>query len=161
LPPPPRPAPPDDDQAVAAGLVADLGYHALAADVAGAALRTQTGLVTFAEFRAALQDPSQDELELAADLAKALPGGHQASIAATLQRSIRRLYPEGSAVLRLASVLAAAPLPLSLIAAVLQEADDLDEPAARRQATRGVAQAETASLASPTRLSADPGAAGG
>src|SRR4029450_4618514 len=152
LPPPPRPAPPDDDQAVAAGLVADLGYHALADDVAGAALRTQTGLVTVAEFRAALQDPSQDELELAADLAKALPGGHQASIAATLQRSIRRLDPAGSDVLRLAAVGAAAPRPRAVIAAVRQEADGLDERAPRRQATRGVRQAETFSLASPTGL---------
>jgi hypothetical protein len=155
-----RPAASDQDQADAAGLVADLGYHALAVDVAGAALRTQAGLVSIAEFRAALQDPSQDELELAADLAKALPGGHQASIAATLQRSIRHLDPDGSDVLRLASVLAAAPLPLSLLAAVLQAADDLDAQAARSQATRGVAQAEAASLASPTRLGADPDAAG-
>jgi tetratricopeptide (TPR) repeat protein len=154
-----RPTTSDQDQADAAWLVADLGYHALAVDVAGAALRTQTGLVSIVEFRAALQDPSQDELELAADLAKALPGGHQASIAATLQRSIRRLGQEGSDVLRLASVLAAAPLPLSLLAAVLQEAAGLDERAARRQASRGVAQAEGASLASPTRLGADLDAA--
>ena len=155
-----RPAASDQDQADAAGLVADLGYHALAVDVAGAALHTQTGLVSVGEFRAALQDPSQDELELAGDLAKALHGGHQASIAATLERSIRRLDPAGSDVLRLASVLAAAPLPLSLIAAVLQEADGLDEQAARRQGSRGVAQAEGASLASPTRLGADPDAGG-
>jgi tetratricopeptide (TPR) repeat protein len=140
--------------------VADLGYHALAIDVAGAALRTQTGLVSVGEFRAALQDPSQDELELAADLAKALPGGHQASIAATLQRSTGRLDPDGSDVLRLAAVVAAAPLPLTLIAAVLQHADDLDEQAARRQTSRGVAQAETLSLASPTRLGTDPDADG-
>jgi TIR domain-containing protein/tetratricopeptide repeat protein len=155
-----RPARTDQDQAAAAGLVADLGYHALAVDVAGAALRTQRGLISFAEFRAALQDPSQDELELAADLAPALPGGHQASIAATLGRSIRHLDTPGSDVLRLASVLAAAPLPLALLAAVLQQVDGLDEQAARRQATRGVAQAETSSLASPTRLGADPDAAG-
>jgi tetratricopeptide (TPR) repeat protein len=155
-----RPASTDQDQAEAAGLVADLGYHALAVDVAGAALRTQIGLVSIGEFRAALQDPSQDELELAADLAKALPGGHQASIAATLQRSIRRLDPAGSDLLRLASVLAAAPLPLTLLAAVLQQVDGLEEQAARRHASRGVAQAETASLASPTRLGADPDAAG-
>jgi hypothetical protein len=37
------------DYAEAAALVADLGYHALAIDVAGAALRTQIGLVSFAE----------------------------------------------------------------------------------------------------------------
>jgi tetratricopeptide (TPR) repeat protein len=155
-----RPARSDQERTDAAALVADLGYHALAVDVAGAALRTQIGLGSFAEFRAALQDASQDELELAAELARALPGGHQASIAATLQRSIRRLEPAGSDVLRLAAVVAAAPLPLTLIAAVLQHADGLDEQAARRQAARGVAQAEALSLATPTGLGADPDAAG-
>jgi TIR domain/Tetratricopeptide repeat len=155
-----RPARSDQERADAAALVAELGYHALAIDVAGTALRTQTGLGSFAEFRAALQDPSQDELELAADLAKALPGSHEASIAATLHRSIRGLDPAGSDVLRLAALVAAAPLPLAFIAAVLQHADGLDKQAARRQATRGISQAETFSLASPTRLGADPDATG-
>jgi hypothetical protein len=132
--------------------VAELGYHALAVDAAGAALRTQAGLASFAEFRRALQDPSQDELELAGELAKALPGGHEASIAATLQRSIRRLDVSGSDVLRLAALMAAAPLALSLLAAILEHADGLDKQAARHQATRGVGQAETLSLASPTGL---------
>jgi tetratricopeptide (TPR) repeat protein len=154
-----RPGRSDQERTDAAALVADLGYHALAVDVAGAALRAQIGLGSFAEFRAALQDLSQDELELAAELARALPGGHQASIAATLQRSIRHLDPAGSDVLRLAAVVAAAPLPLTLIAAVLQHADGLDEQAARRQAARGVAQAEALSLATPTGLGADPDAA--
>jgi tetratricopeptide (TPR) repeat protein len=155
-----RPARNDQERADAAALVDELGHHALAVDVAGAALRTQVGLISFAEFGAAVQDPSHDELELAAELTKALPGGHEASIAATLQRSIRRLGPEGSDVLRLAAVAAAAPLPLALIAAVLKEVNRLDELAARRQATRGVAQAETLSLATQTGLSADPDAAG-
>jgi tetratricopeptide (TPR) repeat protein len=153
-----RPARTDQEQIAAEQLVAELGYHALAIDVAGAALRTQTGLASFAEFRAALQDPSLDELELAGDLAHALPGGHGASIAATIQRSIRRLDAPGIDVLRLAALVAAAPLPLTLIAAVLQHADGLDPQAARRQATRGIAQAESFSLARPTSLGADPDA---
>jgi tetratricopeptide (TPR) repeat protein len=155
-----RPARSDQEQADATALVTDLGYHALAIDVAGAALRTQTGLASFAEFRAALQDPSEDELELAGDLAPALPGGHEASIAATLQRSLRRLDSAAGDMLRLAALVAAAPLPLSLVAAVLQQADGLDEQAARRQATRGIAQAERFSLARPTGLGVDPDATG-
>jgi Tetratricopeptide repeat/TIR domain len=151
-----RPARTKQERADAALLVAELGWHALAVDVAGAALRAQAGLGSFAQFRAALKETSRDELELAADLAGALPGGHQASIAATLRRSLRRIDPAGSDMLRLAAVLAAAPVPLTLIAAVLQDADELDEPTARRQATRGVAQAENLSLATQTRLSADP-----
>jgi hypothetical protein len=155
-----RPLRSDQEQADAAALVGELGHHALAVDVAGAALRIQIGLASFAEFRAALQDLSHDELELAAELAPALPGGHQASIAATLQRSIRRLDPPASDVLRLAAVVAAAPLALTLITAVLQHADGLDEQAARRQATRAIAQAQAFSLASPTGLGADPDDAG-
>jgi hypothetical protein len=151
-----RPARTEQERADAVLLVAELGWHALAVEVAGAALRAQAGLGSFAEFRAALQDPSRDQLELAADLAGALPGGHQASIAATLRRSLRRLDPAGSDVLRLAAVLAAAPLPLTLIATVLQQADGLNEEANRRQATRGVAQAENLSLASQTGLGSDP-----
>jgi Tetratricopeptide repeat/TIR domain len=152
-----RPARTEQERADAVRLVADLGWHALAVEVAGAALRAQAGLGSFAEFRAALQDPSHDELELAADLAGALPGGHRAGIAATLRRSLRRLDPAGSDVLRLSAVLAAAPLPLTLLAAVLQQADGLAEQAARQQATRGVAQAENLSLASQAGLGADPG----
>ena len=155
-----RPVRTDHEHTDAAQLLAELGYHALAVDVAGASLRSQSGLGSFADFRAALQDTRHDELELAGELAKALPGGHQASIAATLRRSISRLGPAGTDVLRLAAVLAAAPLPLALIAAVLQHADGLDQEAARRQSTRGAAQAETFSLASPTGLGADPDAAG-
>ena len=151
-----RPAYTEQERADAGLLVAEFGWHALAVEVAGAALHAQAGLGSFAEFRAALQETSRDELEVAADLAGALPGGHQTSIAATLRRSLSRLGPAGSDMLRLAAVLAAAPVPLTLIAAVLQQADGLDEPTARQQATRGVAQAENLSLATQTRLTVDP-----
>jgi hypothetical protein len=151
-----RPARTEQERTEAGLLVTELGCHALAVEIAGAALRAQVGLGSFAEFRAALRETSRDELELAAELAGALPGGHQASIAATLRRSLGRLGPAGSDMLRLAAVLAAAPLPLTLVAAVLQHADGLDEPAARQQAIRGVAQAENLSLATQTRLGADP-----
>lgn len=155
------------DRTAAEQLVADLGYHALAVDVAGAALRAQAGPGSFAKFRAALQKPSQDELELAGKLTGALPVGHQPSIAATLKRSITRLSSEGTDVLRLATVVATAPLPLTLIAAVFQKADNLEDPAARHKATSGVAHAKNLSLASPTGLSGgadtagEPGAEGG
>jgi tetratricopeptide (TPR) repeat protein len=58
-------------------------------------------------------------------------------------------------------MVAAAPLPLRLLANVLRQVDGLDEQAARRQAMRAVAQAETLSLASPIRLGAEPDASGG
>jgi len=156
-----RPVRDEQERAEAAGLVADLGWHALAVDVAGAALRAQAGLGGFAQFRAGLADPSRDELEVAGELSGALPGGHAPSIIATLRRSIRRLGREGSDLLRLAAGLAAAPLPLALVAAVLQRADGLEEQAAGERATRGVAEAERLSLATQTGLAADPDAAGG
>jgi hypothetical protein len=65
-----------DEKDAARGLVADLGGHALALDIAGAALATGAGLQSIADYRAALQDPASDELELAAELADALPTGH-------------------------------------------------------------------------------------
>jgi tetratricopeptide (TPR) repeat protein len=151
-----RPAPTEHERTEAGLLVADLGRHALAVEIAGAALRVQAGLMSFAQFRAALRDTSRDELELAAELAEALPGGHEASIAATLRRSLRSLGPAGSDVLRLAAVLATAPVPLRLIAAVLQQADGLDEQVARDHATSGIHQAEMLSLATQTGLGVDP-----
>jgi hypothetical protein len=77
------------EKQAAEGLVADLGGHALALDVAGAALAAERGVRTYQDYRAALDDPDADELELAAQLADELPGGHEASIATTLDAQHR------------------------------------------------------------------------
>jgi hypothetical protein len=52
----------------ARGLVEDLGRHALALDVAGAALHAEKGVRSYADYRTALANPDRDELELAVDL---------------------------------------------------------------------------------------------
>ena len=135
------------EETAARGIAEDLGLHPLAVDVAGAALAAQAGLVSFAEFRIRLADPTQDELELAADLADMLPSGHETSVATTLLRSVRGLPNEGQDFLRLASALAVAPIPPTLVAAAFLRADGLSEDEARRRASLAHAQVEKASLA--------------
>ena len=145
-----------EEEVAARQLIEDLGFHALALDVTGAALHASEGLQSFAEFRKDLASPTQDELELAAELKGVLPNGHEKSIASTLIRSIERLGPEGWDFLRLASVLAVTPIPASLISSVFSEVDGLDEAAGRRRAVLGLDQAENLSLAE--RVEDEPGA---
>ena len=140
------PVGPDDTEA-ARGLVRDLGGHALAIDVTGAALAAERGLRSFADYRTALADPSSDELELASRLAGELPTGHERSIVSTLLRSINALRDGGKDFLRIASQVAVEPIPAHLIVDVLQQADGLDGDAARKQATEALNEAHTLSLA--------------
>jgi len=146
----------EEEEDAARQLIKDLGYHALAIDVTGAALHKSEGLQSFAEFREELASPTRDELELAAELKGVLPNGHEKSIASTLIRSIERLGPEGWDFLRLASVLALAPIPASLISSVFSKVEGLDEAAGRRRAVLGLDQAENLSLAE--RVEDEPGA---
>lgn len=139
-----RRRPADAGEAEAACAIArDLGYHALAIDVAGGALKRKS----FAQFQRDLADPGSDALELAKDLVGQLPNGHEKSIAATLLRSIELLDAEGRDFLRLASGLAVAPIPFDLVAAAFAQCDALDEHAASERAERGMHQAEQQSLA--------------
>jgi Flp pilus assembly protein TadD len=131
----------------ARGLVEDLGRHALALDVAGAALRAEKGVRSYEDYRAALANPDEDELELAAGFVGQLPDGHRASIAITLVRSIRCLGDPGVDFLRLASQLAVDPIPANLVVEVFALIDSLDETAARRRAVTGMHEAGLASLA--------------
>jgi len=146
----------EEEECAACKLIEDLGRHALALDVTGAALHASEGLQSFAEFRKDLASPTQDELELAAELKGVLPNGHEKSIASTLIRSIERLGPEGWDFLRLASVLAVAPIPASLISSVFSKVDGPDEAEGRRRAVLGLDQAENLSLAE--RVEDEPGA---
>jgi hypothetical protein len=136
----------ETEEAEARALAADLGYHALALAVASAALR-RAGQKPFAEWRSRLANSTRDVLELAAELSDALPTGHQPSIASTLLRSIEDLGDEGKDLLRLASVLAAAPMPASLIERVFTGAEGLDEWEARDRADLARKQVDDTSLA--------------
>ncbi|HEY6693962.1 MAG TPA: tetratricopeptide repeat protein [Solirubrobacteraceae bacterium] len=141
-----RPEDPEEEQAARA-LAEDLGRHPQALDVTGAGLKADAGLRSFSGYRRMLASPAEDELELVAELADALPTGHERSVAATLARSIDRLDEPGRDLLRLASLFTARPIPRRFVADVFADADNLGgEPALRRTA-RAAHAAETHSLA--------------
>jgi TIR domain/Tetratricopeptide repeat/NB-ARC domain len=106
------------EESAARAAVEVLGAHALALDVAGAALVSYEGPTPFQDFVRELNLADQDALELAADLADALPNGHEKSIAKTLLGAIRGASEAARDVLRVASMLAAAPLPEQLLSFV-------------------------------------------
>ena len=121
-----------EDERAARELVEDLGAHALALDVTGAALRAERGVRSFAQYRAALANRSHDELAI---------------VTTTLGRSISWLDEPARDFLRLASRLAAEPILATLAVAVLGHAEGLDLNAARERAVAGMRQAAAGSLA--------------
>jgi len=142
-----RPPVGKDEEEQARGLAKDLGYHALALDVTSSALLSSVAAEPFNDFRAKLARPDKDALALAETLADALPNGHEKSIAQTMLRSIRELGAEGHDFLRLASVLAVAPIPASLVMAAFEEADKLTHEDAEWRASLAFKQVTSASLA--------------
>lgn len=136
-----------------AGLLAgDLGRHALALDVTASALVSYAEAEPYAKFRAELRSDAGDSLELAKELAEALPNGHEASISKTMLRSIRNLGEEAQDFLRLASILPPAPISGSLVQSVFRIADGvgLDTAAWRqRHAFHEVTMASLAEVAGP------------
>ncbi len=136
----------DSEKEQAMLLIQDLGGHALAIDVAGALLARSEGLLTFEGFRAELAQKDEDALELAAALADVLPNGHNASIASTLLYSIRCATEEATAFLRLASLLAVAPIPVSVVSGILQTVKPLSDRASQERAIRAVTNAYSLSL---------------
>lgn len=112
---------PDEDAATARAICAELGCHALAIDVTAALIRRRG----YAKVLENLRQPDRDALEFAAtQFREALPNGHERSIAATLLASLRELDEPARDLLRLASVLAAAPIPRELQWRSLQYIND-------------------------------------
>ncbi len=136
-----------DEEEQARGLANDLGYHALALDVTASALLSYGGDEPYRRFREELSNQDDDALELSTELADALPNGHEKSIAQTMLRSIRGLGAEGQDFLRLASVLAVAPIPASLVTAVFAKADGLESGKAEQRQRQGFHDVTKASLA--------------
>jgi hypothetical protein len=136
-----------EEEDSARNLLKDLGYHALAVDVAGAALQASISTIPFTDFINDLADPTEDALEFASELTGTLPTGHETSIAGTFLRSIEKMGPEGRDFLRLASMLATAPIPASLAISVFCEADGLSDASGKRRATRAIHSTEKLSLA--------------
>ncbi|EWY38668.1 hypothetical protein N825_12715 [Skermanella stibiiresistens SB22] len=107
------PRPGAEDKA-AGEILTLLGNHALAVDAAGAAVRK----LGYEGFLTRLRHPDRDAMELAAKLAGELPTGHAPQIATTLLDSIERLDADGLRLLHLATLLAPAPIPLSLVTSI-------------------------------------------
>jgi len=128
-------------------LAAALGFHALALDITASALLSSVATKPFADFHDKLARLDKDAMVLADTLAEALPNGHQKSITQTMLRSLQELGAEGQDFLRLASVLAVAPIPGSLVTAVFQEADKLSGEHAEERASLAFKQVTSASLA--------------
>jgi class 3 adenylate cyclase len=135
----------DKERAAAEAVVEELGGHALAVDVAGATLRFQT----YSELLEHLLDPSEDELELAAELREELPTGKERSISSTLSRSLDRLDEEGQDLLRIASMLARDPIPRSLFSAIFEVSNGLKPSVAHSRTLRALDQTHSLSLIEP------------
>ena len=136
-----------EEEDAAHNLLKALGYHALAVDVAGAALHASISPTPFTDFTNDLADPTEDALEFASELTGTLPTGHETSIAGTFLRSIEKMGSDGQDFLRLASMLATAPIPASLVISVFCEVDGLSDASGKRSATRAIHSAENLSLA--------------
>jgi tetratricopeptide (TPR) repeat protein len=105
------------EHAAAQEILTQLGNHALAVDVARAAVE-QLGYVDFLN---RLRNPTKDATDFAAELVGELPTGHEPQIAATLLDSIERLDDDGLLFLRLAALLAPGPIPQILIKEVFSQ----------------------------------------
>ena len=123
----------DPEKTAAQQLTEVLGYHPLAVEVAGSYLAAK-GDKSFQQYLDELKQPQQqkDALEYGAKLEESLPTGHARSIAQTFRKSIQMLREEGRDFLRLASVLAVAPISSRFLQEVLEAVDDatgIPEPA--------------------------------
>ncbi|MDX6721449.1 MAG: hypothetical protein QOJ63_3703 [Solirubrobacteraceae bacterium] len=136
-----------DEEHAARRLVDDLGGHALALDVAGAALRAERGAgsdVGYVDARAGSREPGPGPV---AGLVGTLPRGYEASIASVLARSIRRLDDATVDLLRLASRLARDAISADLATAVFALDRGFDVDAARWQAAGAMREAASWALA--------------
>jgi hypothetical protein len=143
-----RTPPSVEEKPLAEKIATRLGGHALALDVAGAAVKYWG----YAGFLGRLNNPSRDALKLAAEFADTLPGDHSPDIATTLLDSIDRLSPAGLLVLQTAALLDPAPIPTALIddvLAALPGGDADTGPSGRRAAEHEAlaeAEAQTVSV---------------
>lgn len=132
-----------DDARIADKICSVLGHHALAVDVT-AALVARRGLDDTLK---ALDRTDQDVLDLAAQFGESLPNGHQRHIAATFLASIRQLDEPERDLLRMATVLAAAPIPRPLLVRGVAAAQGLAEDKASDRTDLAVDRLLSSSLA--------------
>ncbi len=135
-----------EEEAAAREICRQLGYHALAIDVAAGLVRRRG----YQPFLDGLGRTEKDILDLAAELGEDLPNGHQRNIAATFLSSIELLDAAGLDILRLAAQLAAAPIPRQLLADCFAAADGLDQGEADDRTDLAIDQVLKHSLAEET-----------
>lgn len=107
------------EQEVAGGrqLIEQLGGHALALHLAA----TRLARSTYDRMLLQLAAPAREAARLADDLSATLPHPQLVGIAVSIQRSIARLSAQAHQALRLASVLAPAPVPVALLTTALAQ----------------------------------------
>ncbi len=130
------------EETAAHRIVELLGNHPLALDVAGSYLAL--GIEGFEDYLTALINPEEDAVEFGDLIQEALPTGHERSISATLLKSIRHLGAEGLDFLRLASVLATAPIEVKFVAEVFERLNSTGK--GRKRAAQSLNQAALLSL---------------
>jgi tetratricopeptide (TPR) repeat protein len=134
------------EREVALAIIEDLGGHPLALGVASRMLAAEAGVGSYADYRSRLASPTEDELELAAELGVELPNGHEPSIASTLLRSVQALDEHARDLLQIASLLSAAPIPKWLFLKTIAVADALSHDRARRIVVAAVHAVDAVSL---------------
>ena len=144
---------PKDEQETseAASLASDLGYHALALELAAGVVERRG----YTEVRRRLADRSKDVLDFAADLFGAGGGTlpHRDAVDINISRTLLiTIEPlnSGMDVLRLAAQLAPAPISRELVAGAFAAADGLSRADAEDIADLAVAEALSHSLARAT-----------
>ncbi|MDX5564729.1 tetratricopeptide repeat protein [Streptomyces sp. ID05-04B] len=135
------------EETAARTLVQRLGSHALAVDLARGCLADQPGL-TYAELLVQLADTQHGDAfqELVDDLYMQVPTDHTNDIAATFTRSLHHLDDHALTLLRVAALLAPAPLPERLLTGIGITLSHQDEPAIRRTDRRALSAAQRRSL---------------
>lgn len=114
-----RPPADEAETCAASEIIQRLGGHALAIEIAAAAVEGSFAAAPYAEFLAALSDAVDDALEPDPHSLDQLPTGHDHSVVRTLLGSIKLVGEAAQQVLLLASRIAEAPIPFDLIVRVL------------------------------------------
>jgi tetratricopeptide (TPR) repeat protein len=127
----------------------DVGRHPLALALA-AGVADSPGFGGFTELVAQLRVHDRAVLQLADDLRIALPTEHRASVVATLLRAVQAATGVAGDLLRLAGLVAPAPIPRSLLCRALALADDLTDDSAERLVSDGLAVLDARFLAQPS-----------
>ncbi|MGM7443127.1 tetratricopeptide repeat protein [Streptomyces tunisiensis] len=136
-----------DEEIDARTLVQRLGSHALAVDLARGCLADQPSL-TYTELLDQLVGTQAGDAfqELVEDLYLQVPTGHTSDIAATFARSLHHLDDHALTLLRIAALLAPAPLPERLLTTISIALNHQDEPGTRRADRRALSAAQRRSL---------------